>query len=705
MKTKTDRRPLTGLLVIAAAIALINAPFFIRPLYPVHDGMFVLTGIYHFYSQFFFHGQLAQWSPYSICGVPSSFFQINAFSPANYLVGMFAKVFQVRDAFLIYHLSIAIDELILAGGVFAFVRYTTKDRKAALLASLAAVLSCAPFYQPFFNLRFFYLMPWTLYFILKAVRKGRAGYLWLSLGLIALTSIGTAPYFMIPPLLASLLFYICLFPPAKLKAAVTLPLSPTRSNLAAFALLVISAALYFICLKEMAASASFEAIGRDVKGHLDINTFLAYGGHKSPADWLQCLLFRLPLFPSLYKDYTIYVGILPVILLIIALFRVRDRALAGIIITAGAILLISFEGIFQRLSYYLPLMSYYRHSAYLQVIVKILIIMGSGWGFAWALKKAGNGRHGENIILLLLSSALLLDLLSFQYAVYKEVAADASQDRDLYSAMYVQKPPYNERRTPAPANDRDCKALAIGTASRLKGLYFYASDYNFFQYEPCFQDSRNDWMSDGIRKLYRTPYVLTAVNGCGSPKLRLTTDVRYMSEEDFLLSARKKNDLLQKGTAAKDTQTLSEIGAVREDLARTLIITTSPQGSLPALRPADPAGEVKVEDFHLNALKLSADVTAPQGAWLYYADAFHPGWKAYVDNTPVDIHKAYAAFKAVFVPPGRHIVRFVYFNGLQTVLIIWVAIASAIAGLLLAITSLKTFCRPMPGTGTDDHRT
>jgi hypothetical protein len=45
---------------------------------------------------------------------------------------------------------------------------------------------------------------------------------------------------------------------------------------------------------------------------------------------------------------------------------------------------------------------------------------------------------------------------------------------------------------------------------------------------------------------------------------------------------------------------------------------------------------------------------------LYWADGFDPSWRAWVDGTEVVVHRANLAFKAVFVPPGRHAVRFEY---------------------------------------------
>jgi hypothetical protein len=57
---------------------------------------------------------------------------------------------------------------------------------------------------------------------------------------------------------------------------------------------------------------------------------------------------------------------------------------------------------------------------------------------------------------------------------------------------------------------------------------------------------------------------------------------------------------------------------------------------------------------------LAVDVETPAAAVLYWADGFDPSWRAWVDGKEVAVHRANLAFKGVFVPTGRHTVRFKY---------------------------------------------
>ncbi len=65
-----------------------------------------------------------------------------------------------------------------------------------------------------------------------------------------------------------------------------------------------------------------------------------------------------------------------------------------------------------------------------------------------------------------------------------------------------------------------------------------------------------------------------------------------------------------------------------------------------------------VRRYDYNSLDL--EVEAPARGLLYWADGFDPHWRAWVDGKEVPVHRANLAFKAVFVPPGRHTVRFEY---------------------------------------------
>ena len=45
---------------------------------------------------------------------------------------------------------------------------------------------------------------------------------------------------------------------------------------------------------------------------------------------------------------------------------------------------------------------------------------------------------------------------------------------------------------------------------------------------------------------------------------------------------------------------------------------------------------------------------------LFLSDTYYPGWKAYVDNKETRIYRADYAFRAIFIPSGKHTIIFFY---------------------------------------------
>jgi uncharacterized membrane protein YfhO len=73
-------------------------------------------------------------------------------------------------------------------------------------------------------------------------------------------------------------------------------------------------------------------------------------------------------------------------------------------------------------------------------------------------------------------------------------------------------------------------------------------------------------------------------------------------------------------------------------------------------------GKIKVIDFKANEIVLEADVQEGSGSWLFYADAWHPGWGAFVNGKPIPVAQANIAFKSIYLKKGANNVRFVFDN-------------------------------------------
>ncbi len=68
------------------------------------------------------------------------------------------------------------------------------------------------------------------------------------------------------------------------------------------------------------------------------------------------------------------------------------------------------------------------------------------------------------------------------------------------------------------------------------------------------------------------------------------------------------------------------------------------------------ASPASIVAFSNNEIKLEASTSAP--GYLVLSEVYYPGWKVEVDGRPAELNRANYAFRAVFLPPGEHLVRF-----------------------------------------------
>jgi hypothetical protein len=90
------------------------------------------------------------------------------------------------------------------------------------------------------------------------------------------------------------------------------------------------------------------------------------------------------------------------------------------------------------------------------------------------------------------------------------------------------------------------------------------------------------------------------------------------------------------------------------DPRQTVLLENAPDGA-----PNSATGGVaRILGYHNTNIEIETD--APGGGFLVLNDVWHPWWRASVDGKPEEILKANVLFRAVVVPPGKHIVRFVF---------------------------------------------
>jgi uncharacterized membrane protein YfhO len=71
-----------------------------------------------------------------------------------------------------------------------------------------------------------------------------------------------------------------------------------------------------------------------------------------------------------------------------------------------------------------------------------------------------------------------------------------------------------------------------------------------------------------------------------------------------------------------------------------------------------PPGKATITSYRPDEIAIRTDSGEP--GYLFMSESFYPGWKAYVDDTPVKIQRGNYLFRVIELPRGKHHVRFVF---------------------------------------------
>ncbi|MGL5734094.1 MAG: hypothetical protein ACRCYS_04430 [Beijerinckiaceae bacterium] len=88
------------------------------------------------------------------------------------------------------------------------------------------------------------------------------------------------------------------------------------------------------------------------------------------------------------------------------------------------------------------------------------------------------------------------------------------------------------------------------------------------------------------------------------------------------------------------------------DVRRTVLLENPPADSAAARSP----GTVRIAAYHNTRIRIAVD--SPEGGFVVLNDPYMPWWFATVDGVETPVLQANVLFRAVAVPPGRHVVEF-----------------------------------------------
>jgi len=688
-------------LFLVAGVFLINLPYF-NPLFiPQHDTLYNFHIFYFFYNEYFFRHTIAQWMPYGAYGMPAALFQLGVLSPAEYLTGFWGACFGVKDVMFLFKISALLDQLTFLLGMYYLARMLFEKRMIVLFVCIASFCSMEWAYQIFWNLRIHEFFPLALYFLFLFFERKRSVYFWM-LGIIGiLWSLGiwfymSFMFFFLGCTVFAVLFiydhdaWKYIWPRRRLDAVV-------------MCLFFVLAAVYVLIFK-----SSFEHIAvlhrSSTSGAANsLKIFLTHGRNASFDSVISWFLYRAPLhtFLGAGKDNTAYVGFSTVIFFIWALVFVRNKYFVAIVAAFFVLLGMSFGGMIAHLTYYFPGMKFYRHIGLVYPIIKVCVALGAGFGLAdflkcprelrirrllltlgiclWVMDADNSVFKDKSIIIsimimyfmafliwlgircvlkiwsrntekpvpihfleyafaVLLMGALCIEVFMFQKDLCNGWPALPPKVSAGFESVGVNECPYVKQRGQEPAG-RQALAFLLQKGAINGFSAQYESVYTFAQSEPCDEIPKSGVLTVYVNEFLNSKILNNdqrkRILGCTAPKVRLL------------------------GNEVGDQQEL---------------------------------GVVSVKDFTTDNLVISADIKKKEGAQLFYADSFYPGWNAYVDGTSTTVNKAFTAFKSVFVPQGRHEVRLVFVNTLTFVLSYMLAFLALIAGAGTFYFLLATLC-------------
>lgn len=289
-------------------------------------------------------------------------------------------------------------------------------------------------------------------------------------------------------------------------------------------------------------------------------------------------------------------------------------------------------------------------------------------------RKIRGGFVAMSFVLITIGDLFLTDLNPSMYMIPSEkfhsstknidlIKRDAGLSRFLISPKVAKKNSFLEGPSYADAvqiaKDRLCSNWPI-----LYGLY-----------------DANGYESVMIASCAKLITLIMTSPGPDSTNIMDMMNVKYMLFLDKIKSERYKPILEQGDTSClyENTRVLPRAFLVgshivlnrEEDIAdklkstdfdpsRELVLEEEPVLKYQSIEVSKYQGVEKAEIIKYAPNEVMIEAAVKESKFLFMSDTYYPGWKVYVDGKRDKIYKANFTFRAVYLGPGIHAVRFVY---------------------------------------------
>lgn len=644
---------------------------------------------YQTYNNLFFHGELSGWAPYLGYGQPLAVYYLFQINPVDFLPMLAGWIFGVREVLILFKASIMLAHLIALFGMYLLADLLFKSRLVVLAVCAASLSLLHPLYLDYVHVvHFCSFCPLILYFTTAFLRDRRPVMLWLAGICFSFSSHYALIYWGL-----AMAVFAAVMVSVDWRGYWRSLFERSLANGLVFGLFILSLGAYAYLALTCLEGVTFARPGRDAEsGKTLLPIFLGVkckSGHE-----IGIFLRSLAL-----GDGFFYAGLLPLFCFLWALLRVRSRLFAALVCSMAVLMWFALYGTFSLLMYYLPLVAKARYLYLGHYYVKLLLVAAMGLALEswWTEKRplrtllfcglltwfgtdfflmyssvpptpekilAYIGGHRRvfltiAVYLALAAAAVLVAALrtrmekggwggfagalrvpllaalvagtAFDVSAYLYKARQGHKPMDYKDATLVHRLSWQAQRGGKFSQWRQYHAL--------KDAWYFTA-YDFAQYDPIFTKRQIMTYASGVYSMAglrdKKDFQWHRVMGAGAPKLRLVTKALYAQNEAeaaFLIRESK-------------------------DLYNTAVIQPV-VGSPPLPEPAaGEAGKIVVTEFTANSLEARVVVNAGPGAWLLYADGFHPGWHANVNGATAPISRAYVGLKAIWLPQGGNEVFF-----------------------------------------------
>ncbi|MEW6076915.1 MAG: hypothetical protein AB1724_03800 [Thermodesulfobacteriota bacterium] len=342
-----------------------------------HDGFQYFTLQYYFLNNAAYTGEIPQWMPFLTHGTVAAWWYIIQGGILQNILLLSAGLWKGAHFLPLFYAGIFVDEMLLLAGVWLLGRRFFSSPITIFFVALSVMGSCVWILQPWWNFHLYYAVPLILYFFHLFLDSGQWRHILLAGNLLFLQSLGNLPYFLpVTSLVIFLyfLFYVSINPDVARQVIRKISLGRT------FALTVSVHVLSFVALYAAMNFGTDQVINytfRSTDGTSSQDVFLTYGGKPVWRTWLELVL---GVSPGL--DYTLYIGMIGMPLILSGILLNFTRKSIHILLTAIILLLFSTGTVVSVLFYhYWPMMEYFRHLALIAPLIKVLLCFVAGSGF------------------------------------------------------------------------------------------------------------------------------------------------------------------------------------------------------------------------------------------------------------------------------------------------------------------------------------